>query len=370
MDKKILYIGFSRLHRNRANLIQTLETVNAFNNLGIDICLYLPPSKVRKRSVKHRLISLGINPELKICFSTFLHSRWKKVYYIPFFVFYIKQMHNASYIYTRSPEISIGLSFFNFRHILEIHDVDKMIKEKILTHIIDKHKKGVIESLIPISELASTKLIENGAIEDRVCISRSGFNADIFKNLRKFNPKRLKKTKINYIGKIGMDRGLKIFEAIAEEKIASVNLYGDQDHFPYKISSSINTHPFVPHSQVSDLYDESDILIFPYQENLDTINSASPIKLFEALASNRPIIASNIPIMREILVDEYNALLVNPNDKKAWIEAIKRIQNDTELAMKLADNALLTSKNYSWDKRAEKILIHLENQRNNEAICR
>lgn len=370
MAKKILYLGFSRLHRNRANLIQTLQTVNAFNNLGVDMCLYLPPSKIRKRKVENRLISLGINPNLKICFSTFLHSRWKKVYYMPFFIFYKRQIRNASYIYTRSPEMSIGLSFFNHRHNLEIHDIDKMIKQNLLINILDNHKKGIVESLIPISESASTKLVENGAIEERVFISRSGFNADIFKNIRPFDPKRLQKTKINYIGKISIDRGLKIFESIADKKIASVNLYGEQDHFTYKISSNINIYPFVPHSQVGKLYNESDILLLPHQETLDIINSTSPIKLFEALASNRPIIASDIPVMREVLVDEYNALLVNPNDKKGWIEAVRRIQCDSELAMKLADNALITSKKYSWDKRAEQILINIEKQRNNEAICR
>ena len=52
----------------------------------------------------------------------------------------------------------------------------------------------------------------------------------------------------------------------------------------------------------------------------------SPLKLFESLASGTPILCSNIKVLREVLKDHYNSILINNfENKKEWIEKIKEI---------------------------------------------
>jgi glycosyltransferase involved in cell wall biosynthesis len=78
----------------------------------------------------------------------------------------------------------------------------------------------------------------------------------------------------------------------------------------------------------------------------------SPLKLFESLASGTPIICSNIKVLREILKDNYNSILVkNFEDKNEWVSKIKKIQKNTKKLKFLSNNALSTSKNYTWSKR-------------------
>ena len=51
----------------------------------------------------------------------------------------------------------------------------------------------------------------------------------------------------------------------------------------------------------------------------------SPLKLFESLASGTPILCSNIKVLREVLKNHYNAVLINNfESKKEWIEKIKK----------------------------------------------
>ncbi|MET0090964.1 MAG: hypothetical protein ABW068_13290 [Candidatus Thiodiazotropha sp.] len=62
---ELIYLGRSRLHRNRANLIQTLHTLAAFTELGIATRLYLPPwhSKV---TPAQRLHDMGIDTPIDL----------------------------------------------------------------------------------------------------------------------------------------------------------------------------------------------------------------------------------------------------------------------------------------------------------------
>ena len=50
----------------------------------------------------------------------------------------------------------------------------------------------------------------------------------------------------------------------------------------------------------------------------------SPLKLFEYLAAGRPIVASNLPALREVLTDGINAVLVEPGNAAALASAVER----------------------------------------------
>jgi len=48
------------------------------------------------------------------------------------------------------------------------------------------------------------------------------------------------------------------------------------------------------------------------------LNSTSPLKLFEYMASGRPIVSTDIPTISKILKHEYNAMLAKPNNMTIW----------------------------------------------------
>ena len=110
----------------------------------------------------------------------------------------------------------------------------------------------------------------------------------------------------------------------------------------------------VPPTTVPKYLVASDVVILP---NIRKGHSeyTSPLKLFEYMASKRPIVTSDLPSIREIL-NVKNAILVEPGNPKSLAEGIKRALNDEELARKLTEKAYQDVQQYSWDNRVVKIL--------------
>jgi glycosyltransferase involved in cell wall biosynthesis len=79
------------------------------------------------------------------------------------------------------------------------------------------------------------------------------------------------------------------------------------------------------------------------------------LKLFEYMASGRPIVASDLPSLREVLADGRNAVLVEPGNPQALTAGIRRIKEDPALAERIARQALEDVRDYTWDRRAERL---------------
>ena len=109
-----------------------------------------------------------------------------------------------------------------------------------------------------------------------------------------------------------------------------------------------------------------DVLMLPNQPSVIIRSGAdigahtSPLKLFEYMASGRPVIASDLPVFDSILTDEVDALRVEATSSQAFCAAIRRLQAEPGLGARLAANALQTFKqNYTWDHRVQRIVAFL-----------
>jgi glycosyltransferase involved in cell wall biosynthesis len=74
------------------------------------------------------------------------------------------------------------------------------------------------------------------------------------------------------------------------------------------------------------------------------------------MAAATPIVASDLPSLRDVLQHESNALLVNPEDPQAFALAIRRLIENPELAQRLGLQAHQDVEQYSWDSRAARLL--------------
>jgi glycosyltransferase involved in cell wall biosynthesis len=100
----------------------------------------------------------------------------------------------------------------------------------------------------------------------------------------------------------------------------------------------------------------ADILLLPNEPvSEEAIRFTSPIKLFEYMASGRPIIASNLPSMREILNDT-NAVLFTAGDAKELSSAILSLLADNRKKESCARSARADVEEFSWTNRAKRIM--------------
>lgn len=98
----------------------------------------------------------------------------------------------------------------------------------------------------------------------------------------------------------------------------------------------------------------ADVLVLPTTTKSPHAFYNSPLKLFDYLASGKPIVATNLPSIREIL-DENCAILVRPNSHRALSDGIIKLLSNPQLAKSLTSNAYKKSKPHTWKNRARSI---------------
>ena len=91
-------------------------------------------------------------------------------------------------------------------------------------------------------------------------------------------------------------------------------------------------HEYVPYKNVKNLMCQMDLLIMPYEKEVTTSGNVgniasytSPMKLFDYLGSSKPIIASSLNVLKEILVDKKNCIFVDSLNIYKWKLIINKI---------------------------------------------
>jgi glycosyltransferase involved in cell wall biosynthesis len=107
------------------------------------------------------------------------------------------------------------------------------------------------------------------------------------------------------------------------------------------------------HHEIPALIKSAHVLLLPnIPSTRESMLYTSPIKMFEYMASGVPIVASDLPSIREILSNK-NAILVKAGDPDALLHGIAIALNS---GYPLAMQAQKDVRAYSWNLRAEKIL--------------
>jgi glycosyltransferase involved in cell wall biosynthesis len=83
---------------------------------------------------------------------------------------------------------------------------------------------------------------------------------------------------------------------------------------------------------------------------------ASHQKLYEYLAARRPVVASDLPSVREDVVDGESALLVEPGSPQALTQAVTRLLESPELAQRMAEAGYALAERFTWRARAARLI--------------
>jgi glycosyltransferase involved in cell wall biosynthesis len=112
--------------------------------------------------------------------------------------------------------------------------------------------------------------------------------------------------------------------------------------------------------RVAGLLRQADVLVLPNTPGRVSAAYTSPLKLFEYMASGRPIVASDLPALREVLRPDVNAVLVEAGSADALAAGLARVIGDPALASRLAAHARDDVREWTWDRRAGRLEALLE----------
>jgi glycosyltransferase involved in cell wall biosynthesis len=172
-----------------------------------------------------------------------------------------------------------------------------------------------------------------------------------------------------YIGSFLEGRGIELILKVAGRMPdVGFHLFGGTDNQVCELEQNsppnVWFYKYLPPAQTYKIRNAADSLVMPYQKKVmvaldasETSRWMSPIKLFEYMSSAKPIISSDHAALREILEDNRNCLLCEPDDVEQWVRAIRRIRQDKQLRDRIAQAAYNDFRDkYTWDKRIRHIL--------------
>ncbi|MBW4641903.1 MAG: glycosyltransferase family 4 protein [Goleter apudmare HA4340-LM2] len=114
----------------------------------------------------------------------------------------------------------------------------------------------------------------------------------------------------------------------------------------------------MPQTQLVQHIHNSNVILAPLTANdRNLVQGCCPLKVLEGMATGIPVIASDLPVVRELGEDGIHFLLVKPGSAKAIKDAVLQLQNDRELAKQLANNARQRiEKYYTWQRAGEALI--------------
>jgi glycosyltransferase involved in cell wall biosynthesis len=112
----------------------------------------------------------------------------------------------------------------------------------------------------------------------------------------------------------------------------------------------------VPNKEVPDWIRACDVVVLLLRPAFAQKTGAMPLKLFEYMAAGVPIVAPDLPSIREILTHGKNAWLVEAGNPSALAEGITRMLSQPHMAKNISEQAQKDVKSYTWQGRAAAIL--------------
>jgi len=114
----------------------------------------------------------------------------------------------------------------------------------------------------------------------------------------------------------------------------------------------VNFIGFVPDEELAIIYQQAEAFVFP------SLIEGFGLPGLEAMACGLPVLASDIPVFREVYKDA--ALYFNPFSINDLVEKIKKIIKDKELKRRLKMKGKELTSLYSWERMAKKTICTLQ----------
>ncbi|MFN3344174.1 MAG: glycosyltransferase [Chloroherpetonaceae bacterium] len=231
------------------------------------------------------------------------------------------------------------------------------------------------DAIVVVSSVLKSQLIELGVRAEKITVIPNGVDATRYSPDVSGEAVRKKlgleeKFVIGYAGTFGHWHGITVLANAVKEVVrkipnAHVLLIGDGvlrgevedilDRDSVRQKATITG--MMPSDVVPEYLAACDVLVISAINNPDVPFFQSPIKLFEYMAMQKPVVASCVGQIQEVIQDGINGLLVPENNPSELAEALCRLAKDEPLRESLAKAARRDAvEKYSWQENARAVL--------------
>ncbi|HYL73718.1 MAG TPA: glycosyltransferase family 4 protein [Bryobacteraceae bacterium] len=128
------------------------------------------------------------------------------------------------------------------------------------------------------------------------------------------------------------------------------------------VGSAVTVLPAMSQDELSGHLRDSDVVLAPLALNdRNVVQGCCPLKILEGMAAGVPVIASDLPVVRELGCDGVHFLLVKPGSVDQIAQAALRLAADRELAAKIGEQGRAhVLANYTWERAGQALITAYE----------
>jgi glycosyltransferase involved in cell wall biosynthesis len=359
---KILVISALNASSLFANAINTIKMANGFACLGHEVTIICRKPKKKKVDNVDLVKIYGLTKEIHwIQLPSIIGQHWQ---FALMARSYIHKL-NPDFVYARSYITPWMTSRDGIPTAGESHaHPDNRTKPFLL--FVEATKYPSFKAWVTISQRLANHYHSIGAVKEKILILPDAVDLRLFERPHVLPPSPFneKGPHIVYAGHLydykGIPTILKVAKLLSDFSFHFVGGHQEdiirQKERSEKLGlTNVIFHGLKPHSEVPPYLWHADVLLLPPSAEHPSALWTSPVKLGEYLASKTPVVATDIPSLRDWLTDD-EVEFVKADNSISIADGILRILNDSYRAQTLSNQGYIKAKTLSYEIRAQKIL--------------
>ena len=398
MTGRLLYVANARLPTEKAHGHAIVKMCEAYANRGIEVELWHPRRHQDPRIAQRSVFEYyGVPPVFDVRTLPNIDVIAVERRFPPSVFPWVMGVHDLAWAatvavraatrppmlcHTRDPAVALCMTAARVPTVLEIHAPPAGPRRSLVRQV---GRRSHLRGVVALTASTREALIALGLDPERIVVIGSSVDLADFTELRGPAESRAvhdlptDRAIVGYIGRfqtLGAEKGLATaVRAVGSMRRASGDaplllcVGGPMDHVDEYLSAGIASGgdvddflfvDHVPSTQVPGWISACDIGVIPFPPEDHFAKYASPMKLFEFMAAGVPVVASNLPAIRETIVHDQNGWLVSPDSSNDLAAAFEILLHDAGLRQRLASRARTDVNAHTWSRRAETILARFD----------
>lgn len=353
---KISYLTSVRFPNEKANGIQIAKVCESLAAEGVQLTLFIPGRKtqINESPYEYYGVTNNFSIEVKKVFDLIKLGRVGFVLSQVLFGLRTLISTKNTIIISQDEWVLIWHVLMGRKCVYEVHNG----RTNIATRVVSSKS----ELLVANSNGTKRFYVDRGVLDEKIIVCPNGVDLKRFDtNLLQEEARELvglpkEKKIILYTGHLydwkGTDTLARSIDMLPPDIIIVFVGGTEEDIEEFRIKFKNPRIYFLghkPNPKIPLYLKAADILVLPNNKIGESEKFTSPMKLFEYLAVGKPIVASDLPSIREILNEE-NAFFFTPGDRVSLANVIKFIISQPELSIEKAHQAKIDAKKYTWNR--------------------